>query len=303
MERSKQARVWGSLVICAGLGAARAAGQDEPPLLPPELTAPALEPAPPAEIPKTAESTKPVAPAPPTAPAPSRPLLIIPGVTAPRSTRRSAPNPSPVLVPPALESPAMPGSPTPVRGRIVSTPEPSGGSTGRTSKYNVPLSLEPIPEGAENLAPIADPNPGSRGRRGSAASRAPLSTMTEPPRQSDSTKPAPESAGPRRNTTMGGLFGRFFEQGRTEPARSTPRNEIKVERRSDPAADTALRRRIENQIREQLGDKVSSAEVRVVGRNILIRARAARFWQKRSVRRSLESLPAISGRQAHVELD
>jgi hypothetical protein len=102
---------------------------------------------------------------------------------------------------------------------------------------------------------------------------------------------------------MGGLFGRFFEQSRAEPARSTPRNEIKVERRSDPAADTALRRRIENQIREQLGDRVSSAEVRVVGRNILIRARAARFWQKRSVRRSLESLPAISGRQAHIELD
>lgn len=299
MERSKQARVWGSLVICAGLGTARAVAQDEPPLLPPELTAPSTEPPPSAEAPKTPESTKPVTRPAPTAPAPvsSRPLLIIPGVTAPRSPRRSAPTRSTVLAPPVLESP------TPARGRIVSTPDPSGGTTGRTSKYNVPLSLEPIPEGADNFTPAADPNPENRGRGGSSASRAPLSTMTEPPRPSDAPKPEPESASSRRSPAMGGLFGRFFEQGRTEPTRSTPRNEIKVERRSDPAADTALRRRIENQIREQLGDKVSSAEVRVAGRNILIRARAARFWQKRSVRRTLEALPAISGRQAHIELD
>ncbi len=101
---------------------------------------------------------------------------------------------------------------------------------------------------------------------------------------------------------MGGMFGRFLDPGRMEMMRPAPRNEVKVERRSDPAADTALRRRIEHQIREQLGDKVSSTEVRVVGRNILIRAHATRFWQKRSVRRTLESLPGTSSYQTRVEM-
>jgi hypothetical protein len=46
-----------------------------------------------------------------------------------------------------------------------------------------------------------------------------------------------------------------------------------------------------------------SVEVRVSGRNVLIVARAARFWQKRTVRRTLETLPVLSGYRARVDLD
>jgi hypothetical protein len=127
--------------------------------------------------------------------------------------------------------------------------------------------------------------------------------MTAPPRSADDPQRGPESAHPRRGSVIGEMFGRFFEQGSAEPSRSAPRSEIKVERRSDPAADNALKRRIEHQIREQLGDRVGSTEVRVVGRRVLIRTHATRFWQKRGVRRTLEALPAISGLQARIELD
>ncbi len=64
-----------------------------------------------------------------------------------------------------------------------------------------------------------------------------------------------------------------------------------------------MKRRIEQQIRATLGDKVQSVEVRVSGRNVLIAARPTRFWQKRGVQRSLESLPALAGLRTRIDLD
>jgi hypothetical protein len=66
--------------------------------------------------------------------------------------------------------------------------------------------------------------------------------------------------------------------------------------------EAAVKRRVEKQIREALGDRVRSVEVRVAGRSIVIRAQAARFWQRRGVRRSLESLSLPSGYRSRVEL-
>jgi hypothetical protein len=66
--------------------------------------------------------------------------------------------------------------------------------------------------------------------------------------------------------------------------------------------DAAARRRIERQIRETLGDRVRSVEVRVHGRNVLIVAQPSRFWLRRSVRHALESLPALQGYRARIEL-
>ena len=77
---------------------------------------------------------------------------------------------------------------------------------------------------------------------------------------------------------------------------------IKVEPSTDPAAEAALKRRIERQIRELLGDRVGDVEVRIVGRDITIRARAVRFWQRRAVRRTLETLPGLAGYRARVEM-
>jgi hypothetical protein len=63
-----------------------------------------------------------------------------------------------------------------------------------------------------------------------------------------------------------------------------------------------VKRRIEHQIRETLGDRVRSVEVRVTGRNVLIVAQPSRFWLRRTVRRSLESLPALQGYRTRIEL-
>jgi hypothetical protein len=91
------------------------------------------------------------------------------------------------------------------------------------------------------------------------------------------------------------------------PPFSSPRGEaehsgITVEPSTDPAAEAALKRRLERQIREALGDRVHEVEVRVVGRDVSIRARATRFWQRRTVRRALESLPGLAGYRSSVEI-
>ena len=67
-------------------------------------------------------------------------------------------------------------------------------------------------------------------------------------------------------------------------------------------AELVARRRIERQIRDTLGDRVNRFEVRITGRNVVITAQPSRFWYRRSVRRSLETLPALEGYRARIEL-
>jgi hypothetical protein len=81
---------------------------------------------------------------------------------------------------------------------------------------------------------------------------------------------------------------------------SRPGRESESDRDAD--ADTAAKRRIERQIRETLGDRVRSFEVHITGRNVMIVAQPSRFWLRRSVRRSLETLPALQGYRARIEL-
>jgi hypothetical protein len=77
---------------------------------------------------------------------------------------------------------------------------------------------------------------------------------------------------------------------------------ITAEPSTDPAAEAALKRRIERQVHEALGDRVRDVEVRVIGRDVTIRARSTRFWQRRGVRRALESLPGLAGYKPSIEL-
>jgi hypothetical protein len=103
-----------------------------------------------------------------------------------------------------------------------------------------------------------------------------------------------------------GLFGRLF--GPPPPPPTPPRKESRNTSRApsrseaDADPDALARRRIERQIRETLGDRVRSVEVRVTGRNVLVVAQPSRFWLRRSVRRSLETLPALQGYRSRIEL-
>jgi hypothetical protein len=60
--------------------------------------------------------------------------------------------------------------------------------------------------------------------------------------------------------------------------------------------------KIERAIQDSLGDRLRSVEVRVSGRNVLIVAKPSRFWQKRTVRRMLETLPELAGFRARVDV-
>jgi hypothetical protein len=119
-----------------------------------------------------------------------------------------------------------------------------------------------------------------------------------------------ESAAPARPAPwrMPGLLGRILGAAPPAPPRAPARdaearNRTKDELPTEPLTDGEAKRVIERQIRETLGDRVRSVEVRVNGKNVLIGAQATRFWQKRAVRRSLETLPALEGYRARVEID
>ncbi len=107
---------------------------------------------------------------------------------------------------------------------------------------------------------------------------------------------------------MPGLLGRFFQpppaaSRRDESKQSTSSRRTKDDAQSEPATDASVKRKIERQIRETLGDRVRSVEVRVSGRNVLIVAKATRFWQRRAVRQALETLPAVAGYRARIDVD
>ena len=96
-------------------------------------------------------------------------------------------------------------------------------------------------------------------------------------------------------------MGRFLGPRTSTETSSGPGSSITVESRSDPAAEAAVKRRIEKQVEQTLGDRVRSVEVRVTGRTVVFRAQATRFWQRRGVRRSLETLPLPAGYRGRVE--
>ena len=139
----------------------------------------------------------------------------------------------------------------------------------------------------------SDPAPGNRS---SAEPRSPKSSAGRTPaRASETARPAPSRGSSTR-------FGRILGPLGTGEGEAEPNSSITVEPRSDPAAEAAIKRRIEKQIQETAGDRARSIEVRVTGRTVVIRAQAARFWQRRSLRKSLETMPLPAGYRAKVEM-
>jgi hypothetical protein len=67
--------------------------------------------------------------------------------------------------------------------------------------------------------------------------------------------------------------------------------------------DIALENRLDKQIRAALGDRISSLNVRADGRNVSIQARPSRFWHKRGVQRTLDTLPSLAGYRTRIKVD
>ena len=322
------------LVLCwAGLAYA----QDPPALEAPADESGAAKPATPPPKPQTlaAKPTTPAATPPATPPAsaasPSRanppaspgsqvrPMLVIPGVTTPSSRPPVTSRPS---VPKGSRPAGAAGSPPPGTGPSLAAPSqgssPFGGGAGRPNSGSLPGPLgQPIPM---TIEPLEDePQPERDGRPGQSASRPPGSPASARPgggraaarpRPNDSSEDSPAASSRPRpaQRPFPGILGRFFPpppgSARGESRSSTPaaRQKEKAADRSEPESDAAIKRKIEKTIRDTLGDRVRSVEVRVSGKNVLVVAQATRFWQKRAVRRSLETLPVLDGYRARIEL-
>lgn len=287
------------LLLCGGAVLAA----DEPPALPPPAVEGPVTDAP-GELPPAVEAN----PAPATATAKpaipeNRPVLVVPGVTAPGAAR-----PRPRSLPPAA-------APSTTTTTIIEEPSELPALVGPNGRAAAPATSTRVRSTAPQPARTRAPASAARSARSLSLETIPAEDMPEAtigPRPTTGTpmpgrstsRPAavteqPRSVAPPR----GGILGRLL------PAPVSPRSytdsrsrsAITVEPRSDPAADAALKRRIERQIGETLGTRLQSYEVRVVDRDVTIRARA-RFWQRRGARKSLETLPSLSGYHARIEM-
>lgn len=233
---------------------------------PPALT-------PPADLTKPVEAPSPPPDNPPprVVPAPripsTAPKPVIPSLE-PIESEESAP---------ALAGPAEMSGADPATGPRFSTEVPSRAGSQ-------PLSLEAVP--FDELDP--DAKPGARPRTGASRPTG--------PRDSIDTNPPPA---PRRSRLFGWLQPPSYLRDRRS---SDGGDSIEVEPRSDPAADAALKRRIERQVRDSVGDRLRSLDVSVVDRNVTIKARVDRFWHRRNVRRTLENLPGLSGYRTRIDV-
>ncbi len=303
--------------------AALSPAQEAPPLEPPSLDPPATGAA-------TNRETPPPPPRPVVAPTSrprpeNRPMLAIPGVTAPASrptteARTPAAAKPPALLPMPLDFPSSRSDSSPAgfplagpttsdkvdeaSPRLVrpNAGRPSSVPTRSRSAVNSPPIGETIPL---TIDPLDDEPSGARG----SSSRSPASRLNNdrPVREEgDRIEPRPM---PRRSP---GLFGRLFGPPPTSPVPPPPRESTRTAEKPKPDRESSIdsttdpdlvnRRKIERQIASTLGDRVRSVEVFVTGRNVEIRARASRFWYRRSVRRSLETLPAIQGYRSRIEV-
>jgi len=264
--------------LVASAGVTAAAHDDGPELTPPAVAGPVAET--PGNLPKVVESVP--ASASPATPAPvpgNGAVLVVPGVNTPRARGRVQGNGRTTVsrVPWADDAQPPLVGPSEMREDDVLPPPipagpPASGMHDRAPDGRPPLTLESVPAGDDKDGPTS-------------AGPSPRRTPPEP-----RIRPMPRRPG--------GLFGRFL------PPNPAARNRglVTVEPPTDPASDEAIRKRVDRQVRDGLGTALKSYEIRVVGGEITVHARAARFWQKRAVRNALEGLPALKGTGARVEV-
>jgi len=218
------------------------------------------------------------------------PVLALPGMI-PRSTRRTSvlKPPNTRLNTPALESPLPLEGPTQDQPPLLDTRTPS---TAVPDQARQTLILESVPH--DDSALNRTPTPSLETNRPGGAPGSPGSE------KSGSVGRGQDRAESLRRQP--GLFGRRlvnpFNTGRSNASSS-----IKVEPGRDPASESALKRRIEDQLKKNFDGKLDQVEVRVVGRDVSIRGRAHRFWQRRGLKRAIESLPILNGLNSNILVD
>ncbi len=217
-----------------------------------------------------------------------QPPTLPPPVEAPASAEAG-----PVLVVPGVPTSAFPAS-----RPGASVPGPSATAAGDGLPALIGPSEMPEP-GLSGSSRRDAPASTSRDGIPPELDKVPDPVVPDPPRM----RPSPRN-GPlppvRRSPRFLGRFAPPSSITGRGPRTSHDPDEPKS--KAYPATDAELKRRIERQVREALGDRARTIEVRVVGRNVAIRAEASRFWQRRSVKRTLESLPGLTGYRTTIDV-
>lgn len=78
-------------------------------------------------------------------------------------------------------------------------------------------------------------------------------------------------------------------------------DEIEIETHADPAQVAAVKRRIERQAFDAVGDRARQVEVRLKGKEVHIRVSGTKLFQKRAVRSALERLPTSNGYRTIID--
>jgi hypothetical protein len=242
----------------------------------------------------------------PATPPGDRAVLALPGITTPASPKPGAASPPIVSSPSTDSSPGglrldapleMKGTPTPLTPlpRVTPSPTPSPGRSPRPLVLESP-DEEPVPiDGAPSrtnpstkrpsTTPRIDPQPAPPAQK-----RGRLFGLLPGPAPSPAPAPTPASS---TSTGAGSsMAGRSNVPGRS----------VVDGPQSDTAAESALKRRIEKQAREAVGDRARTIDVRIVGKVAVVQARGVKLFQKRGVRKSLESMPGLSGLRTSIEV-
>jgi hypothetical protein len=287
---------------------------NEDPATPTPTAPPLLAPAqlPPLDVPLPPPEPAGVIAAPTSGP---QPVLAVPGLPVPTPPpdpkAEAVPDTGPIGGdgPPPLVAPAAsPSPPTDPGGFPPLDLPPSPGGVGLNRRAAVTFDAVPPPLISDPPDPL-----GAAGRpRMVAPPSSPLSVPIPPAsaandgsisldgRKSGTFPPAaPAPADPPRRRLFGWIP---LPWGPPKAESLPPEDPIRVEPRLDPAADAALQRRVESQIREAVGGQLRALDVRVHGREVTVAARVQRFWNRRSVKRSIEALPALAGTRANIDV-
>ena len=230
--------------------------------------------------------SKPASPAPPLAPA-----------TAPAKPANSAPRRRATLALPGITSPAT-------RPQILAEPPTAATGPGLEGPaLDAPLEMGTFP----NTPPITSGNNLSRPGRAFVVGSSTIDELPPPGGNSardDSTskKPTPSPAPVQAPARRPRIFGFLGSAPTPAPVQSSPPRRA-FAGDSIPAAESALKRRIERQARDVVGNRARSVEVRLEGKDATIHVAGAKLFQRRPLRKQLEAIPALAGLRSTIEIN
>ena len=275
-------------------------------------------------------------------PAVNRTGLDIPLLSGPTTGEKPAPPATPRLLRPNLQPravttppPASPATP-PVESGPILEPPLAGPSTAPKGVRLDPPQLNDVPllDDFSNLDPLEGDIPPLQGSENPAAPKprsAPakpgslsleivpdelselenaqgtdLESLPDRPKRSDLAE-FDENIKGRDNPPLDFGTKRKGPLSRLRPGGNEPRSIVPPPRdrasENNADVDISFRRQLDRAIRAAGAPHIRSQEVLVQDRKVWIRLKADRFWNKRTLRKSVESLPILAGYDVRLDVE